>query len=327
MRVEDPHMPTTPITTRFPETIYEAFYEDSLPIFLLMFLIIVCITLLTWTLHHQGIIRFSFCTRRHLPIDPTYPHPDGLLSLTPNCYSPSQALHHLISILTYFHACPDRQDCASHYKAHELWDLSVQKDLFELEMLKQERSILTRYFNYFNRLFFSSGLQEQNCSLIFVPESDKQHKECVEVGLWGATQIVNNKKCNILIYEIAEEDPEKRAREYVGVLLHEMLHVFFHLYTCHCQKCDRRTYETNGYGHGKQWQRAAKLLEVFLASELNTNINLMRYASLGREIAISGKSWTPLSDAELKLLGMKRGNVENWGRHYTKQIEHGKTIY
>lgn len=61
-------------------------------------------------------------------------------------------------------------------------------------------------------------------------------------------------------------DEQSQRRDYLGVLIHEMVHAAFQLYCCRtCTPCeDRHSNEVGTSGHSMSWQRLAKSIENVL---------------------------------------------------------------
>jgi hypothetical protein len=88
------------------------------------------------------------------------------------------------------------------------------------------------------------------------------------------------------------------AQWYICQLLHEMLHAFFGIYRCRCNRCAMRDvdYSRNGGegcdGHGPAWVEAVIALERAFQQAVNweVDLNVVRSAQMNIEVE---EGWVP----------------------------------
>jgi hypothetical protein len=87
--------------------------------------------------------------------------------------------------------------------------------------------------------------------------------------------------------------PEAKEKEFlvrIGTLVHEMLHAYYELHVCPCDKGKCRGYRSNlatiGFtGHGFCWSLSARHLEDFARTELKLDLEFGRTAAWAKELA------------------------------------------
>ena len=108
-------------------------------------------------------------------------------------------------------------------------------------------------------------------------------------------------KIEIHILEDGEEwERKERLRAYLGILFHEMIHVFLLTYSCRREGCEALLPGMGKLGHGEAWHDIAFAAETAMRKLLGLEVDLLRKWCLVTELCLSGE---PVRDA----------GVERWG--------------
>ena len=99
---------------------------------------------------------------------------------------------------------------------------------------------------------------------------------------------------------------EDRLRNYVSVLLHEMIHAFMSLYACRRYNCDREPENVGVTGHGEAWCHTAQALEKGVGEHFAIFLDMKAMISYARELRHAGG--TPSS--KVYEWGFDKGTVE-----------------
>ncbi|CZT44884.1 uncharacterized protein RSE6_05136 [Rhynchosporium secalis] len=120
----------------------------------------------------------------------------------------------------------------------------------------------------------------------------------------------------------------------LGTLAHEMLHAFFHLYSCDtCSHCKKRQGARKGgdghSGHGPNWCNAMVKVQKAIQHQVAWNVNTSTAASVALEMRTSG--WVPRDDqiqrwelTSVDLHAMAR-NMEPVNSRWIEQIDTEET--
>ena len=142
---------------------------------------------------------------------------------------------------------------------------------------KSQLEDLKLFFDIFNDVFFN-GLLKGLCQFELLSSSNMQDRvgrPCVGCCYTTVPGTERDKRYRIekpwALLSIREQDSHEtrwRSRgfllkEYLGTLLHEMLHAMFTLYTCWCfSGCYQKGRKLRLIGHHMEWQRAAHAIEL-----------------------------------------------------------------
>ncbi|KAI9648127.1 hypothetical protein NHQ30_002759 [Ciborinia camelliae] len=207
----------------------------------------------------------------------------------------------------------------------ENWNASNLSDLRKVVKSpwlkgKTEQHLLDLYFEYFNNMIFGGGLNALRCTMTLQEPNAQQRARCV----LGSTvdkraekdTTIHNVRCHISVF-VRYPAPKTEAeavvllRNYLGTMLHEMVHAFFSIYVCKCNfSCRRKNleFEESGMtGHGLHWLNASRSIERFVRYGLRMDLRLGREEALGLELVTADKD---LWYVDLEKLGMD-GEVVN----------------
>ncbi|KAF7960701.1 hypothetical protein EAE96_000375 [Botrytis aclada] len=231
------------------------------------------------------------------------------------------------------------------YKIKENWRRSNLSDLAAVIKSpwlkgKKEQDLLDLYFSYFNAMIFGGALNAMRCIMkLEEPNEDQKAKNVLGTTVdkrGEKTTTRHNVRCYISVFVRSpppqnEKDSKKLLENYLGTMLHEMVHAFFSIYVCKCNTSCRRKvleFEQSGMtGHGMQWQRAARSIESFVRQGLRLDVRLGREEALGLELVIADKEiWY----VDLKEMGMDREVVDremDWfAQVFMEELEERKRI-
>ena len=87
--------------------------------------------------------------------------------------------------------------------------------------------------------------------------------------------------------------------KYASIVVHEMLHAFLHIYSCHCGFCmKRRKVAVNGNsgasGHSPLFLNACRAIELAIKGEFGRDFDTGLYESL--KLEMEGSGWQPRED-------------------------------
>lgn len=181
-------------------------------------------------------------------------------------------------------------------------------------------------------MIFGGALNALRCTMKLEQPNADQKSRCV-LGITIDRRCEKDTtrhsvRCQIKVFE-REPAPETEKesvvllKNYLGTMLHEMIHAFFSIYVCKCnEKCRHKVleFEQSGVtGHGLHWQNAARCIERFVRYGLRMDLRLGREEALGLELVIGNKEiWY----VDLKKLGLDYEAVEremNWYAHLNIQ--------
>ncbi|KAM0128037.1 hypothetical protein ACHAP3_008477 [Botrytis cinerea] len=268
------------------------------------------------------------------------------IPLQPLCCTYSQAADLIADNITnVLHGPTGYPSHDPFYKIKENWRRSNLSDLaatIKTPWLKgkKEQDLLNLYFSYFNAMIFGGALNTMRCTMKLEEPNEEQKVKNVlgtTVDKRGEkTTTRHNVRCYISVF--VRSPPPKNEQEskvllenYLGTMLHEMVHAFFSIYVCKCNfSCKRKVleFEESGMtGHGMQWQRAAMSIERFVRQGLKLDVRLGREEALGLELVIADKEiWY----VDLEKMDMEREVVDremDWFAHvFMKELEERKKI-
>ncbi|ESZ97299.1 hypothetical protein SBOR_2327 [Sclerotinia borealis F-4128] len=205
---------------------------------------------------------------------------------------------------------------------------------------KKEQDLLDLYFEYFNNMIFGGGLNALRCTMK-LEEPTREQKERSVLGTTvdkrsEADTTKHNIRSHVSVF-VRYPAPETEAqsvvllRNYLGTMLHEMVHAFFSIYVCKCNTVCRDKvleFEQSGHtGHGMNWQNAARSIERFVRHGLRLDIRLGREEALGLELVMADKQlWL----VDLEKLGMDEEVVDRemdwYASIFIEELEERKRI-
>lgn len=140
----------------------------------------------------------------------------------------------------------------------------------------------TRLFSagspFFDELFFKS--LENYCTSEAVVSGDDHTRrgECryQRLSLGQFTYTPDDVRRTIIIYRNHRNphDPTERLDRYLGTLLHEIVHAFLRIYSCHCRlACYENTQRLIG-DHGRAWQHVISNVRTAVPHFLRRDLDL-----------------------------------------------------
>jgi hypothetical protein len=213
----------------------------------------------------------------------------------------------------------------SAFRTRGLHNLSQQTE----DPSFQDAKLLRNYWECFNEIFFSKALQYKRSGFDMINRSELEwQKNSGEIS--GYTKEHRREvpyryqiHAPIYILEILKSESvgdAQRMRNYIGTLLHEMIHAFIQTYTCLCDGCEERNKIHEGRkGHGRTWQTIAHAVERFCSNELGLELDLNRECELAKDSYQSGaeissmdcQSWELSYDKVQKLVESLEGTENN----------------
>lgn len=187
-------------------------------------------------------------------------------------------------------------------------------------------AVMTAYSQLFNELFFFGSLKDR------IHLKFKENIESLDKELWGEVVPHGNRKgglkriwmtvkdphhdiksYDLFIYSVAQEFDNRTDRllQYISGLLHEMIHIYFNIWTCKKDRCSGGLDRLGRTGHGFLWLDVATALMIAVKDEkfLNLSLSLNRSHSLAREMVVSR-------------VRMPRENLTRWGLEENVVSEH-----
>ncbi|KAF7956254.1 hypothetical protein EAE96_005174 [Botrytis aclada] len=196
------------------------------------------------------------------------------------------------------HINPDSKPSRLQIEAIENWkviDILNTPNQFSLVSTK---TILEKYFHIFDGLFFRGTLNEYvtliTSSSGNAPPGCQGHtsQESKAIYRRGKKDVIECRfrpRSTITIFVGPEVEPlnGEKLKKLFGILVHEMCHAFFHIYSCVGRCCNHGSLEQLGTrGHGVMFQELTFYIQ--LMSEhydiLGFNLNMGRYHSLLHEL-------------------------------------------
>lgn len=157
-----------------------------------------------------------------------------------------------------------------------------------------DRDIIVKYFSFFNKMFFFGALRRVEIVL-----EVEDYKQAPAKGILGKLKKETPKTPQIRLRRRHTRSREEDLQAYISMLLHDMIHVFFELYTCRCSSPYWFT------GHNASWIYVATALERACAElgVLAFDVDLERALSC----ALSVEGWP--SEHEFKDWGLTEADM------------------
>lgn len=157
--------------------------------------------------------------------------------------------------------------------------------------LPEDIEFLIVYFQIFDELFFEDTLHYL-CHLSFLRDpSPTRLGQASYPGTIGDFAVYIEIR-NLFFFPTkklkAGMSVTERLDQYCGTLLHEMVHAFFRIYSCRCEKCRGilTSHEGIGHkGHGESWLRVTLELERATLAHLGVRYDLGRSYSASIDTA------------------------------------------
>lgn len=150
---------------------------------------------------------------------------------------------------------------------------------------ERTRMVLESYFRRFDFFFFLGGLRRYT-EIVLRPRKNRSHRKR---DRRGKTKWTNKGKFHlkIKIYKRRRGTLDQLLDDYLGTLLHEMVHGFFYSFACTGPCCNYKAFSNlGGGGHGTRYIDVANAIELSVTrtSTFNLTLDLGILSSLVREM-------------------------------------------
>ncbi|KAF5868344.1 uncharacterized protein Bfra_007542 [Botrytis fragariae] len=164
--------------------------------------------------------------------------------------------------------------------------------------LVSTKIILEKYFHIFDDLFFRGTLNEYVTLITSLPgdslpgcqgHTSQESKAVYRRGKKDVIECRFRPRSTITIFVGPEVEPlnGEKLKKLFGILVHEMCHAFFHIYSCVGRCCNHGSLEQLGTRrHGVMFQELAFYIQLMAENKdiLGFNLNMGRYHSLLHEL-------------------------------------------
>ncbi|KAF8849037.1 hypothetical protein BDZ45DRAFT_697895 [Acephala macrosclerotiorum] len=179
-----------------------------------------------------------------------------------------------------------------------------------------DEKVLGAYATIFDDLFFFGSLFPR-CRIFLVKGKREEtpnlrghttHQEINKLKR-KAPFFEKHLETEITIIKLPERDRPARLRNYLGTLLHEMIHAFLEIWGCCIEGCYDLWQQQGVRGHGYAWQDAASALEFAVQDRelLGLKLDLGRLKPLAVDVVYERQP-VPSSE-ELTMWGMRYADV------------------
>ncbi|TEY73108.1 hypothetical protein BOTCAL_0083g00210 [Botryotinia calthae] len=196
------------------------------------------------------------------------------------------------------HINPDSQLSPLQKEAIEKWKVIDILNTPNQLRLVSTKTILEKYFHIFDDLFFRGTMTEYVTLATSLPgntlpgcqgHTSQESKAVYRRGRKDVIQCRFRPMSTITIFLGPEVEPlnGKRLKKLFGILVHEMCHAFFHIYSCVGRCCNHGSLEQLGtQRHGVMFQELAFDIQLMAEKKdiLGFNLNMGRYYSLLHEL-------------------------------------------
>ncbi|KAE8444460.1 hypothetical protein EG329_000551 [Mollisiaceae sp. DMI_Dod_QoI] len=213
-----------------------------------------------------------------------------------------------------------RQNAAIlRYRTDSIFNLS------KADAHRTDEEVLATYKILFDDLFFFGSLFPKCKTFLTYPSGRKKllhgYTNCDEEFKlkWEFPFLQKHLEAEITVCRSNEKRRRERLRNYLGTLLHEMIHAFLGIWGCRYKGC-YNTWQRQGVrGHGHAWQDMAAAVEIAAADRdlLGLELDLGRLKNLAVDIVYE-KRGLPLSE-ELEKWDMRREDVARICNEVEKQ--------
>ena len=173
--------------------------------------------------------------------------------------------------------------------------------------------------------FFSGSLLKRLNGVRFYGNPSTEEKDSQQEEKYKDDRSYFNKTTGVIWINIFMQQRPlgTMTEQYTFALLHEMIHAFFHFYTCPgcCDDCTRETWAWEGCGHWDAWMDAAVSVERCWDEQVGWDVDLGVWQALEAEVRDSRGKWRP-TDGDLQRWGLERGKVEG---QFKRCFEEAKT--
>ena len=182
-----------------------------------------------------------------------------------------------------------------------------------------DSEIVEAYFHLFDSLFFFSSLKDR-CTAELVPKTREGLNHFTIKSVSAAN---GERHSRISIHGLGEEsgytrkDRKAGLRAYLGILLHEMIHVFLYTYSCRIGACNRLLQGMAGLGHSEAWMEIAFAIENSVKVLLGLEVDLLRKWCLVTELSLNGE---PVKNVEVKKWGFENVEIAVFVAAYGKDV-------
>jgi hypothetical protein len=162
---------------------------------------------------------------------------------------------------------------------------SVRQYLRDDQCFSQEA--FAAFFEVFDDLFFFGSLRER-VTFRIVPLTGNQQSTIP--ALTKPVRVIVTDGTTEMHIEI-QITTINEVNELLGILLHEMCHAFFLIYSCNVDNCMNRFENCAKDGHGIAWQKVAAAIEKYARQKLSLQLDLTRLRSFAMAIVIADESF------------------------------------
>jgi hypothetical protein len=228
-----------------------------------------------------------------------------------------------------------QKDTVERFNYQGSWNLAQPDNLEDLN----------KFFDLFDDAYFG-GLLKWYCRLETISPSDSKQRHFG--GNWDSicqpywpeeerdSRYALDKPFIVLTMCRHDDDHFESIKIHLEVLLHEMVHAVFEIYTCRCQNgCKQRDAREGGGRHCVEWQAAAKSIEMADRKRwhlLRFGLDLRREQSFVTDVQMGLNIPAPaqLQSASLDIVEIRKGLVsarrqtvleENEKRSTLKQLK------
>ncbi|TGO83569.1 hypothetical protein BPOR_0625g00020 [Botrytis porri] len=196
------------------------------------------------------------------------------------------------------HINPDSKLSPLQEEAVEKWKVIDILHTPNQLRLVSTKIILEKYFHIFDDLFFRGTLNEYVTLITSLPgnnlpgcqgHTSQESKAVYSRGKKDVIKCRFRPRSTITIFVGPEMEPlnGEKLKKLFGILVHEMCHAFFHIYSCVGRCCNHGSLEQLGTrGHGVMFQELAFIIQLMAEKKdiLGFNLNMGRYHSLLHEL-------------------------------------------
>jgi hypothetical protein len=195
----------------------------------------------------------------------------------------------------------------------EAYDLNGQLSYFgSLDSAENFSQLLKRYFMRFSKVIFGGMLGRHNCKLTVIMKEGPTAAQWASVNpsLLGQAfpEILHNgdRRADIEIYQRfnRRDTPEAELLDYLGTLLHEMVHTVLDITPPDPTIWSDRSFDTgHGHsGHGLPWLKVAAAVEQFATSTLRLPVSLGLRTELWYELHDNGISIEEIDFSQMNMV-------------------------
>lgn len=152
-----------------------------------------------------------------------------------------------------------------------------------------DKELCAKYYRIFNMIIFNHALPALLEGRVDLVRPDRaqgpsapRYRGCARIMATEPDINQDNLRLKIEICQGRAQDDEERLQGYLGVLLHEMCHVFIMLYGCGCMNCFSGNNRSRT-GHNHHWQNISYWVRWIVQDRLDLDLDLRRNAYMVNE--------------------------------------------